>query len=122
MVLRPVHSSVAQIFGGVIGILEATLRARSRKNPRQVRVSQVEHITALAAMSTRWRVGYAEQCLRHPETEPLLAYASRSVEQEALRQCACDDPWEQARSKLFVAVQLYDWHVWKLRVQRVGVH
>src|SRR4030095_6344987 len=92
-----------EIFGDVFRIAVASLRTRPRKDPREIRMIQVERIPALATRSTRRCIGGAEQCLGNPQTESWLADTRGPMQEQALWQRSSDDPWQQPIAQDVVA-------------------
>jgi hypothetical protein len=71
-----------------------------------------------------WCVGPgAQELLREPESEPLFAYSTRPLEEQARRQSSGPDAFAKPLAQGLMSVEVDDRHleIWSLRRQRSGV-
>ncbi|KPJ88674.1 MAG: hypothetical protein AMS18_13270 [Gemmatimonas sp. SG8_17] len=100
------HDLAQQLIGfGNLFLLIACLGPRDRHEPVQVRMLQLQHLMATVANGARCaRPGFAQEPLRYPQSQPLLADSRCSNKKGCLWEPAGGDRACQPVQRGFVAV------------------
>jgi len=76
----------------------------------KVRMGEIAHVSACCARATGSRCICAEQSLRQPDRQALLADAARALEQEARGKSTGSHALGESLPKRFVSVEFDYWH------------
>ena len=87
------------------------LESRARKNPVQVRMRELAHITAADACAARWVRSGAKQSLGEPERQSLLSNPALPVKEEAAGKGSSCHAFRQPSAQCIVTIEFNYRHV-----------